>query len=133
MNIRTPYTLALTLLASLWLSACANQADNSQWLNSNSVDYLTPGSSQAVQFAQPGQVVSINTQGRNQFKAKVVKRYFAASGRHCLRLQAINEQYIACDYSATAGGNSGQTDAVRWGLTPAYARSSAANPEGIGQ
>lgn len=112
MNIKKP----LLGLAAMLLSACAAQPDTGQWLNSNSIDYLTPQSSRDVRFAQVGEVVDIRTQGRQQFKAKVVNRYFAASGRYCLRLQAVDTQRIACDYSAAQATD----DHPRWGLTPAF-------------
>ncbi|RUO45205.1 hypothetical protein CWE23_04095 [Idiomarina aquatica] len=111
-------TIKRTLLgtAAMLLSACASQTDTSQWLNSDSIDYLTPASSRDVRFAQVGEVVDIATQGRQQFQAKVINRYFAASGRYCVRLQAVDTQRIACDYSAAQTPDANP----RWGLTPAF-------------
>jgi hypothetical protein len=103
-------------LAAAVLGGCsATSTEQQAWLNHDKIDYLTPASSDDVRFAQVGEVVAIASQGRQQFQAKVTQRYFAASGRHCVQLQAVARIWVACEYS-----QSENSEQQRWGLSRSF-------------
>ncbi|RUO71799.1 DVU3141 family protein [Idiomarina ramblicola] len=103
------------LLAAVAVSVagCSNQSNDSDswWHSSKNVDYLTPESADTIKYAQAGEALTIVDMSSKERDVVIDYRYFAASGRDCLRVheQQQKQELVICQY-----------DNKKWGVSRSF-------------